>query len=428
MEKSRMKLWMVALGAGIFSASPARAELSGLSVDDLKVSGYSDAGRFQLKSEGPDGEIISRVGARWMVDKPLDEHWSAMAALHWMFWRNQRTDLALFHIAGLKFDSDVQAALSYAKDSRQAKIGLYDFKYNPDARNLGEYLLRSEAYPTFVENSQGKDLLKDAYSKVAGVEYGLNHGAFRHKALLYAEQEQNPVNDLNLVYLASYGTQAMEVGAGVAWARFAKFGDKIHHADLDSGKEFASLGQYVKDNGLTTEAVKFSVRGRVDIGALLQHRESIVLYAEAALLGLDNDTLYYKDMLERVPMMAGISFANLGTGNITILSSLAVEGEYFKNPYYDQKYPIQDANGGRFTPLPYLPTLDDYSALPNNTRDDWKWSVTAERNVGRWINLKVRAASDHMRLRNWDGDYEGGGPLTTSAKDWYFLARIEFHN
>jgi hypothetical protein len=402
----------------VVSVLPVQAlDTSVLTADDLQVGGYTDFGRFQLNGDG-DGEIISRFGARWSLDKAINENFSAMAKLNWMFWRNQATDIQLFHIAGLKFDADLQAALTWTpgpQGSRDqtAKVGLYNFKYNPDSRNLGEYLLRSEAYPTILESSQGKDLLADSHNRILGVEYERREtSSFRHAALLYAEQFSQPVYDLNLAYLATFGNAKAEVGAGVAWARFATFTKK------DSSSAVPTEGyQHIRGAGLETEAFKFMVRARAELLSLPRWKENIVLYGEAALLGTKSDTLYYKNIMERVPVMVGITLPTAG-----LLTELAVEVEYLKNPYHDRRYHVRDET----TPLP---ALDDYTAeLPSYAKDDWRWSVQAHRAVNQWLDLKVRFASDHLRLRSWDGDYESGSPMTRTSGDWYFLARVEFHN
>jgi hypothetical protein len=402
----------------VFSAmSPVSAlDSSVLTADDLQVGGYTDFGRFQLNGNG-DGEIVSRLGARWSIDKAINENVSAMAKLNWMFWRNQATDIALFHIAGLKFDADLQAALTWRSDAQASgnqmvKGGLYNFKYNPDSRNLGEYLLRSEAYPTVLESSQGKDLLADSHNRILGVEYERRETSlFRHSALLYAEQFSQPVYDLNLVYLATVGNGKAEIGAGVAWARFVKLSDKDSNTTLPADRY-----EYLRNSDLTTEALKFSLRGRAELVSFPRWKEALVVYGEVALLGTQSDTLYYNDIMERVPMMAGLT---LPTGGI--LSSLAVEVEYFRNPYGDKRYEVRYAT----TPLP---VLDDYSVIPDYTKDDWRWSVQAHRALNPWLDIKVRVASDHLRLRSWDGDYDVTSPMTKTSGDWYFLARVEFHN
>lgn len=418
MVKAGVRGACLALIVVISSGLPSRAQdvPGGLTVDDLQVGGYTDMGRFQLGGAG-DGEIVSRLGARWSFDKTINDNFSAMAKLNWMFWRNQATDVQLFHIAGLKFDSDLQAALAWksgpdAPGAQTARVGLYDFKYNPDSRNLGEYLLRSEAYPTVLESSQGKDLLADSHNRILGVEYGRSEAAvFRHKALLYAEMYSQPVYDLNLAYIATFGTEKAHVGFGAAWARFVKLSEEDSNTVMPPDRY-----EYIESSGLTTEALKFSLRGRAELISLPRHGESLVLYGEVALLGIKSDTLYYEDITERMPVMVGML---LPTGGL--LTSLAVEFEYFKNPYGDKRYEV------RYAPTP-LPALDDYSEIPNYTKDDWRWSVQAHKALNKWLDVKVRVASDHLRLRSWDGDYGTTAPMTRTSGDWYVLARVEFHN
>lgn len=408
------------MGLVILSAAPAAAlDANAISLEDHRVRGYVDGGRFQLADTNSNGEILHRMGAKWFIDKRLDENWSVLANLHWMFWRNQATDLALFHIVGIKFDSDLQGVFSYENEAHKARFGLYEFKYNPDSKNLGEYLLRSEAYPTIIETSQGKDLLAHAYSRVAGAEYGLNYDLFRTRGLLYAEQFNVPVNDVSLAFFAAAGPRAAEVEAGMALHRQFRFGKAHQSTSLDP-----RLKAYVDSQGLTTQAVKLMARGRVDVGAFSPALQGFKLYAEAALLGLKSDTLYYKDMAQRMPVMLGLDVPTFG-----LLDMLSFEVEYFKNPYFGRKYSIGDATASNFSPLPNL-LAEEYAPdkIPKNTKDDLKWSIGVHKALNKWLDIKGRVASDHLRLLGWDTDYVGGEPMTKKTGDWYFLARIEYHN
>lgn len=417
MHKASLGSWGLALVTVFSSFQQVSAlDAGSLVLEDLKVSGYVDGGRFQLADTNVNGEIVNRMGARWRLDKEISENWSALVDLHWFFFRNQATDIGLFHIAGLKFSSDLQGVLSYRSGSHRARMGIYEFKYNPDAKNLGEYLLRSEAYPTIIESYQGKDLFDPAFSRVGGIEYGLEHDLFRPKAVLYAEQYNVPVNDLNFVVLAEAGPKAAEIGAGVSFHRLFKFGKTTNTGELSP-----DLRAYVDSQGLTTDAVKLIARGRLDFGQLAG-MDGFTLYAEAALLGLKKDTLYYKDMMQRMPMMAGIDIPTFG-----LLDNLSMEVEYFKNPYLQRKYSLKDLSGSNYSPLPFLDTYGP-EGLPRQTDDDWRWSVHVHKALSRWLDLKVRLSSDHMRLKGYDGDFVGGEPMTKSSKDWYFLTRIEFHN
>lgn len=400
---------------GVASALP-------LSAEDFHAGGYLDGGRFQLSraaDTGRTGEIINRVGADWRFEKALGGSWSAAAEMHWYFWRNQATDLGLFHIAGQKFNSDMQAWLRYQAGKQAVKFGFFDFKYNPDSKNLGEYLIRSEACPTILESAQGKDLMAWSDARVAGVQYGYDGELLRHAALLYAEQINEPVNDISAAYFISAGPRSAELSIGADYARFLRIGDSIH---LTNDLQTVRNAAYADANGLTARAWKFILRGRLDLGALLSMAGPFVLYGEAALLGLKRDTLYYRNIRERMPMMAGVDIPTFG-----ILDVLSFEQEYFPNPYYEKKYQLQE---NKFTPLPSLLHDDEYAGagLPHIRSHDWRWSVNAERSLNRWIKLKLRIASDHMRLFNWSGDYEGGRPFARNSTDWYWLARIEFHD
>ncbi|MDB5105094.1 MAG: hypothetical protein JWP91_2783 [Fibrobacteres bacterium] len=401
----------------LMAAAPARA--FELGAQDLKVGGYVDGGRFQLADSSSNGEILNRMGAKWALDKEIDDNWAFMASLHWMFWRNQATDLALFHIAGLKFDSDLQGSLSYRSGANRFRMGLYEFKYNPDSKNLGEYLLRSEAYPTIIENSQGKDLLSYSFSRVSGMEYGLDFPLIRQTALVYAEQYNIPVNDVSFAYFASGGPTYAELQVGGALHRRFRFGKATRTTNLEQ-----SLKDYVAGQGLTTQAVKLMLRGRLDLGMIRNGSPGFTLYGEAAMLGLRNDSLFYKHPMERVPLMAGMDLPTFG-----FLTALSMEVEYLKNPYYGRKYSVGDATGSNFSPLPNL-NQDEYGGgrIPDYTKDDLKWSLFLHKSLNRWIDLKARFASDHLRLLAWDGDYATGEALTRKTGDWYFLARIEYHN
>jgi hypothetical protein len=390
-----------------------------LSAEDFRVGGYMDGGRFQLADTGRTGEIVNRVGAQWHFEKPLSETWSTEADIHWYFWRNQATDLGLFHIAGQKFNSDMQAWLKYETGPQSVKFGFFDFKYNPDSKDLGEYLIRSEAYPTILESAQGKDLMAWSDTRVAGVRYGYDGEYIRHTALLYAEQVNEPVNDISAAYFLSAGPKNAELSVGTDYARFLRLGDSIY---LTNDLQTVENAKYVSANGLTTKAWKFILRGRLDLAAYLSMKSPFVLYGEAALLGLKKDTLYYRHMSERMPMMVGVDIPTFG-----ILDVLSFEQEYFPNRYYEKKYQLQE---NKFTPLPSFIQPDEYAGanLPHVTNHDWRWSANAERSLNKWLKLKLRIASDHMRLLNWSGDYEGGTPFTAKSSDWYWLARIEFHN
>lgn len=58
------------------------------------------------------------------------------------------------------------------------------------------------------------------------------------------------------------------------------------------------------------------------------------------------------------------------------------------------------------------------------TKDNWKWSVNATREIVRGFNVIAQVANDHMRLPNEWGTVSLA-PATTLSGDWYYLVRIE---
>ncbi len=385
---------------------------------DWKYGGFVDNGRFQTADTNHNGELKNYLGAQWKVGYAIDDHWSVNADLLWLFWRQRLHDLGLFHVAGIKFDADMRCWLNLESGFNRAKIGIYDFKYNPDSKNLGEYLLRSTSYPTIVESAQGKDKLAYSMNRVLGGEYGLDFPMFRTKALIYAEQFRTPVNDVTPALLAAVGPKHAELEAGMALDRFWLFGKQ--QVTRLSSKDSA----YIASQDLDNQSVKLTLRGRLDFAGMFGSSPKYmpVLYSEIALLGLKNDSLYYKKRSERMPVMVGI---DIPTG--PVLDVLSFEFEYWDNPYFDRKYSQGDVGGGKQSPLPYLILPDDNDEMPFK-KNDLRWSVFLKRAIGKWMDVSCRVASDHQRLFQFDGDYSPGEPLTRRSKDWYFLARISYHN
>ncbi len=382
---------------------------------NLRVGGFVDAGRYQLDDTAETGELQNFMGASWKADYPINEEWSLNGDLLWLFWRQKLHAVALFHVKGIRFDADMRGWVNYQSGGQKARFGIYDFKYNPDSKNLGEYLLRSTAYPTILESAQGKDKLAYSFNRVLGGEYGLEYTLFRGKALVYAEQFRVPVNDVTPALFAAVGPRYAEVEVGAALDRYWMLGKQ--HRKQWTPEDSA----YIKSQGLREKSTKFSLRGRLDFPAMFESSPRIlpVLYAETALLGLKNDTLYYKKMSERMPFMFGI---DIPTG--PVFDVLSVELEYWNNPYLNRKYSIADDGRSRASPLPFIVDSDK---MPYK-RDDWRWSVFVKRALNNWIDVETRFASDHQRLYHFTGDYITGEPMTRLTKDWYFLARISYHN
>ncbi len=104
------------------------------------------------------------------------------------------------------------------------KFGYFGYKYNPDATNLGEYLLRSEAYPTIIQNGNSGGwvwLGNENKSMGAKVTWDLLDGAFRQDFLLFSEFSANPLFDFSPSYVATWKVgKGFEIAGGFSLHRW----------------------------------------------------------------------------------------------------------------------------------------------------------------------------------------------------------------
>lgn len=98
--------------------------------------------------------------------------------------------------------------------------GLYPFKYNPDAANLGEYLFRAGPYPTYIFNG-GLLAIGDNAAYLQGFQANARLGGFDASIFLTTETHLAPFYDWSLAGLVQYKTPQglLELGAGVKFNR-----------------------------------------------------------------------------------------------------------------------------------------------------------------------------------------------------------------
>ena len=118
-----------------------------------------------------------------------------------------------------------EASTQYDYNPRlTVKFGYFGYKYNPDAINLGEYLLRSEAYPTILQNGTVGDwvwLGNEYKSMGTKVTWDLLGGALRQDFLLFSDFYASPLFDFSPSYVATWKVnKAFEIGGGFSLHRW----------------------------------------------------------------------------------------------------------------------------------------------------------------------------------------------------------------
>ena len=143
----------------------------------------------------------------------------------------------------------------------------------------------------------------------------------------------------------------------------------------------------------------------------------LVVFVEAALLGIKDYPFYYDNIRERLPVMFGI---NLPAFNL--LDVLALQFEHYSSPFnggiklfYDELQPVWSyANDGL-----------NFANFSPYHKDDWQWSVYAERDIVPGITLKVQFSNDHFRTKTWNAE-KSKYPISQSFKEWFYILRVEF--
>lgn len=377
--------------------------------------------------------------------------------------------------------------------------GLFPFKYNPDAANLGEYLFRAAPYPTYITTG-GLLYVGDNAAFLQGLHANWKRGGFSLDGLLVTETVMPPLYDWSLALLARYSVAdgLAEVGAGVNFKRLIQidpdrtvrkwngqgdpmwsnlyfsrngttyYGDPYYYqqqADFYSqraGVYFANgtaadsvRGQELADRAAGYQASADSVTAWQDpanpgyvtegergyytpAGTIFMARASLNLrkalgmdaegapfriFAEAALLGWENQPVFYEDRARRAPVMLGV---HLPTGGV--LDQFTLQVEYFDSPWANSTRSLGEQNAS----VPWYPdgleplfSGDEYNDITQ--KDNLAWSILLRREILPRVNVSAQFARDHLRTvgTNW---YYGGrlepGAILYRNSSWYWMAQI----
>lgn len=309
--------------------------------------------------------------------------------------------------------------------------GFFPYNYNPDVKNLGLYMLRGPVYPgVLVSGFETKHVLPVA--NMLGVQIGHRLGGFRQDFLLNSETELAPFYDLSPAYVASYSTgRFLRVGGGV----------NFYHLIPIDGKTTRGEAWSVPNSVVqSTDTVSFSgtklmANASLDPKALFGDgifgREDLKIYAEIALIGLDNDSLHealYGTLTERMPVMVGINLP-VSYPSFRILDHLSLEVQWYGSRLRDDLTGYNHTSGVRPSPLPAINPAAP-AETPRVTRDDWKWSLHGARMFGEHVKWSVQAANDHFRPGIYAGDGDNNPPrrqgILITPKDWYLSTKLAY--
>jgi len=305
----------------------------------------------------------------------------------------------------------------------EGQLGYFPYKYNPDARNLGEFLFRGGVYPAYLLGEFDFPL-----ARLAGLRIGLSLWKKTKVDLLVTpEIDFPPFGDITLSGLLGYTPwRALSVQAGISLSHLISVSDA-------ATTPMVANNSYLKENGdtayYTFKGTKLMGRITLDPkriflrnGIRVLDENDLRIYAEAAVLGLKNypasaetNPYGYGTLAQKVPVLLGATLPCF-----RILDVLAIEAEWYgcryANSYqqvvqYGYPLPMQPFNGR---------DTSDYR------RDDWKWSVYAKRSCGGHFALVFQAARDHSRHLSQFVENVDREEMFHTKGQWYWMAKAQF--
>src|SRR5690606_26483278 len=329
-------------------------------------------------------------------------------------------------------------------------LGLFSYKYNRDAANLGEYLFRAGPYPTYIMTG-GYSFINSASAPLQGLKSRYQAGNFTFDAFLVTETVMPPLYDLSLAGVVRYRALdgAVDLGAGVNFKRLVpirpsrtRLEDPFHNNAYFKGPDgksysgnlayyrnerdfylqdtvryaaeyqrararFDSVSAWTTAGGAFTPAYSYYTQAGVIVTVMaaddlrkflpaspLLGPDELRVFAEAALLGVKDYPVFYEKKTERMPVMLGANLPGFG-----LLGLVALQYESYRSPHRNSDLESNQSTGA----TPDFPASNDH-VLSRDTyadglsRDDHSWSVLVRKNLARGLTFSAQAARDHARM------------------------------
>lgn len=427
-----------------------------------------------------DNEWIDHFGAYFLQEATVDEKVDLAIGLGGVF-QFPKPETVGERYGGsqykLFFVGPAVAKATYNFGDREKPIlsiggGMFPYKYNPEAANLGEYLFRAAPYPSYIMTG-GLNAVNDNGAYLEGFTAKLDLGRFQLDLLLPTETSMPPFYDWSLAAVGRYTSESglFDLGLGINFKRalqvrpsrtskqdvensfFTKNGIQYtgntdyylknaafysNIGDTVTSKEWSSKADSVvswKDTtGKVPGASYYTFAGTMVMarGTLAMNKifnleslgeNDLKLYFEAALMGVKNYPVFYEKRMNRLPIMVG---ANLPT--FKLLDIFAVQAEYFNGNFMNSTYSIGASNRA----VPFFPdaTNDFFSQkkyLDVTDKDNISWSVVATKSYYKAFSISAQIARDHMRTvgTNWFyGPRTEPNEVMRTSNDWYWMLQF----
>ncbi len=418
-----------------------------------------------------DKATVKRTIGWFVQSATIDERMDLVAGIGGVFLYLYPDEGYAYQHSAISAVALIQASGAYtwgdlAHPAVKLAFGFQPYKYNPDAKNLGEYLFRSTPYPSTTTNGSW-NLVNSAQTKIWGAVLSKDFFDGRWKNdLLMTVSDVYPLYDFSPAYVTGFKVSSMlEIGAGVNFYHLIQDNPKINTLKSQTnayftfkGHDYYAFSDYYKlsapfqtgADSLATEAsgalvdslvplgspaltplnyftvngTLLTARASLDFKPVLGDNVDLKLYGEVSVLGVKNYPVFYEKRMNRVPIMVGMNVPTFG-----ILDQLGVEAEYWKNPYINSYFNVisQGALGAIPDYKNEAGKALDVDPTKDYTKDDIAWAITAQKSVGKNFSIIVKAARDHLTQLNAG---QGFGTdlqhdILPTSKGWYYVIHVQ---
>lgn len=401
---------------------------------NLSVSGNANIMFGQIRSGYEYGRLNKqddRISKRWM------NGYSGRLEV-----KSQPTDWYYTNIA-LEIGSNFPITLASAiqkesfrlsfKPSLPKAVGVFDFKFdawslliesgimeyafNPEVKNLGNYMYRSTSYPFTL-----KTKIDYIYSNLMGIR---TEGKFfsdqlKAELILNSILDQYPFFDFSLGAMLSYTTpnKFFTIGEGICF-------DRLFSVDKEA-TDVKTLKSNLTDSTITFRSVKLDSRLTLDFRQLLNNpdimsKNDFKLYFETAIVGLKDpkyypnaDTTITPSAANRMPFLFGVNIPTF-----KILDILSFEVEYCNSPYSNDWWGGMDGS-----PSPEPNNVFGTDSVWDHTYkelDNFKWTLYLKKSISKF-DIIFFFANDHIFYETRSAEnqaYTEQSLRTEKDKHWY---------
>jgi hypothetical protein len=301
--------------------------------------------------------------------------------------------------------------------------GLFQYNFNPDIKNLGNYLYRGMAYPLYLETK-----LDYPWYDMMGIrtECSLLDKQVKVGLIVNSNIAHAPFFDFSLAFTGSYTlpNKALEIGAGLCLDRLMS----VSSAATD-GRSFYGTPGY--DSSWTLRSTKLDTRLVLDIKPFFGNpsfmgAQDAKIYAEAAILGF-KDPKYYIDstfsstLMHRLPILFGVNFPVF-----KVLDVFSFEFEWFGSPYPNDWWGGID---GAPSPMPYYDLSSFDTSWVNNykTGDNIKWTLYAKKSISKFDIVGIMA-NDHTVYETYSAEtHPNTEQSLRRGKNWHWYLKLQYN-